>query len=421
MIIEIINIGDELLIGQVTNTNASWIGEQLNLNGFKTYRFTVIGDNRQHILEALSDAERRADLVLLSGGIGPTRDDITKPALCEFFSTRLVFNEDAYRDIEELFARRGLRVTELNRLQAEIPENCILIINRLGTARGMWFEKQLQDGRKVIFISMPGVPFEMKAMFTKEIIPRLKSIFTPQTIIHKTILTQGIGESFLAKLIEEWENAIPKNITLAYLPQPGIVRLRLTASGDDSEKVREQVENEVKKLLELIPAYFFGFDEDTLEGITGNMLAEKKLTLSTAESCTGGYIAHLITSVPGSSRYYKGSCIAYSNDIKISELNIDLYILEQFGAVSEQVVKEMALSARKKFNTDFVIATSGIAGPTGGTIEKPVGTTWIAIASPEKVTTYQYLFGDNRERNIRRTSMQALNLLRKEIIEYSSR
>ena len=224
MYIEIINIGEELLIGQVTNTNASWIGEQLNSYGFNASRFSVIGDKRQNILDALADAGKRADLVLISGGIGPTRDDITKPALCEYFGTRLVFHEETYRDIKELFARRGLKVTELNRQQAELPENCILIPNRMGTARGMWFEKQTADGRTVIFISMPGVPFEMKAMFIEEIIPRLKSRFKPQAIIHKTILTQGIGESFLAQLIEKWENALPQNISLAYLPQPGIVR-----------------------------------------------------------------------------------------------------------------------------------------------------------------------------------------------------
>ena len=416
MNVEIINIGDELLIGQVVNTNAAWMAEQLNLSGFRVFQVTTISDLRQHILQTLSDAEKHAEVVLVSGGIGPTKDDITKHTLCEYFNTRLVFNEAAYRDVEALFARRGYPVTELNRQQAELPENCTGIPNKLGTARGMWFEKERPGGGKTIFVSMPGVPFEMKAMMTDWVIPHLKQVFKTPFIYHKTVLTQGVGESFLAAQIEEWENSLPSNIKLAYLPQPGIVRLRLTAEGPDEGILHQQVESEVLKLNVLIPEHIFGYDTETLELIIGRLLKERNATLATAESCTGGAIAQMITSVPGSSAYFKGSVVAYSNDIKEEILGVLPDTLEQHGAVSKEVVTEMAISLQSKFNVDYAIATSGIAGPDGGTPEKPVGTTWIAIASPDEVFAMPYLFGDSRDRNIRRTALQALNLLRKKLM-----
>ena len=416
MTTEIINIGDELLIGQVINTNAAWMAEQLNLAGFGVNQVTVIRDNREHILAALDEAEDRAEIVLISGGIGPTRDDITKHTLCEFFTTRLVFNMDAYRDVEEIFARRGYPVTELNRQQAELPENCISIQNKLGTARGMWFEKERDGGGKTIFVSMPGVPFEMKAMMTGHIIPRLKKTFQTPFIYHKTLLTQGIGESFLAAQIDDWEKALPGHIKLAYLPQPGMVRLRLTGTGKEEEIIRQQVDAEVKKLEFLIPDYIFGFDGDTLEAIIGQLLKKRNATLATAESCTGGYIAHLITSVPGSSCYFKGSVVAYSNEIKQNILGVVSESLQKYGAVSMEVVSEMAIALQTMFDVDYAIATSGIAGPDGGTADKPVGTTWIAIATPEEVFAKQFTFGDSRDRNIRRTALQALNMLRKNLI-----
>ena len=406
----IINIGDELLIGQIVNTNASWMAEQLNLSGFKVKGINVIGDEREEIIHALKDAEKSAEIILISGGIGPTRDDITKQTLCDFFNTKLAFNEDAFHDIESLFTRRGYPLTELNRQQAELPEGCIGIPNELGTARGMWFEKNTK-----VFVSMPGVPFEMKAMMTGEIIPRLKQKFQAEAIYHKTILTQGIGESFLAAAIEAWESKLPASVRLAYLPQPGIVRLRLSGIGSNEKEIREIVEEEVKKLQTLIPEYIFGFDRDTLEEVTGHLLSEKAVSLATAESCTGGYIAHLITSVPGSSGYFRGSLVAYSNEVKKKLLGVLPESLEKYGAVSEEVVIEMALGAKVRFNADYVVATSGIAGPEGGSKDKPVGTTWIGIATPEEVFARQFLFGDNRERNIRRTALQALNMLRKKI------
>jgi nicotinamide-nucleotide amidase len=416
MNIEIINIGDELLIGQVINTNAAWMAEQLNLSGFRVFQFTVISDSRRHILEALAGSEKRAEVVLISGGIGPTKDDLTKHTLCEFFSTRLVFNQEAYLDIEELFARRGYQVTELNRQQAELPENCTGIPNKLGTARGMWFEKSRPGGGATIFVSLPGVPFEMKEMMTNYIIPRLKETFRAPNIYHKTLLTQGIGESFLATGIESWENALPSNVKLAYLPQPGIVRLRLTGEGENKELLHQQVDVEIAKLQELVKDYFFGYDDETLEMIVGRLLTENHATLATAESCTGGSIAQLITSIPGSSAYFLGSVVAYANAIKENILGVSVETLEKYGAVSEQAVTEMAVSIQAKFNAGYAIATSGIAGPGGGTPEKPVGTTWIAIAAPDEVFARRYLFGDSRDRNIRRTSLQALSLLRKKLL-----
>ena len=303
MKVEIINVGDELLIGQVINTNASWMAEQLNLAGFMVNRVTVIGDTREDILESLRIAHMRSDIILMTGGIGPTNDDITKAALCEYFQTQLVLNQAAYEDIEQFFILRGIPVTPVNRRQAELPEKCIPIPNQHGTASGMLFESE--SGRnqiRVVFISMPGVPFEMKAMLTDSIIPVLKTYYLTMAIIHKTIMVQGIGESFLSDLIESWENQLPENISLAYLPQPGIVRLRLTGTGPGSDQVRKQISEEVLKLEKIIPEYIYGYDDERLEEIIGRLLSLKGSTLATAESCTGGYIAHLITSVPGSSR-----------------------------------------------------------------------------------------------------------------------
>jgi len=417
MEIEIINIGDELLIGQVINTNAAWMAEQLNLSGFSILQFTVISDDRDHILKALSDAEKRASIVLISGGIGPTSDDITKQTLCEFFGSTLVFNEEAFRDIEELFRRRGIPVTDLNRKQAELPENCSTIPNKLGTARGMWFDKQGRNGQEIVFVSMPGVPFEMKAMMTGDIIPRLKKKFKTSAICHKTILTQGIGESFLAEKISSWEASLPKMISLAYLPQPGIVRLRLTGVGKDEQELHQMIDNEVLKLNNLLAYYIFGYDDDTLEEIVGKLLKSKGATVGIAESCTGGYIAHLLTRIPGSSNYFKGSVVAYANGIKEKVLGVTGESLIKYGAVSEQVVKEMAYGIQKSFEVDYAIAVTGIAGPDGGTVEKPVGSAWIAIATPGQIIVNHYLFGDSRERNIRRIALQALNLLRMAILK----
>jgi len=410
MLAEIITIGDEILIGQVIDTNSAWIAEQLNMAGITVHQITSISDDRLHILTALKEASQRAKLILITGGLGPTKDDITKTTLCDFFNTKLVFSEIAYRNVEKLFAIRGMKVTELNRLQAMVPETCTVIENPNGTAPGMWFENE-----GCTYISMPGVPFEMKAMMELQILPKL-NINPDKVIIHRTILTEGIGESNLATIIEPWEDALPPSIKLAYLPQPGMVRLRLTASGSDREQLQQAIGQAEKELLLIAGNYIFGRDNDTMESVVGQLLREKGKTLSTAESCTGGNIAQLITSVAGSSDYFKGSVVAYSNEIKELMLDVPPQTLLEHGAVSRQTVIAMAEGIRERFSSDYAIAVSGIAGPGGGTIEKPVGTTWIAVSTPERTITKKFLLGDHRGRNIRKASLAALNLLRKELI-----
>jgi len=406
----IINIGDELLIGQVTNFNASWMAEQLNLIGVDVIRINVVSDTQAEILNALNDAEKNAELIILTGGLGPTKDDITSKTLCKYFNTHLIFHNETYNDIERFFIQRGIAITETNRKQAEVPAGCKVIRNIEGTAPGLWFEKD-----EKIFIATPGVPFEMKTMMTKSIIPAVEKRTGSETIVHKTVLTQGIGESFLADLISDWENKLPKQIRIAYLPSPGLVRLRLTARGTDKSILQKNIENEIQKLKAIISEYIYGYDADTLEQVIGKILIEKMKTVVTAESCTGGYIAHCITKVPGSSAYFKGSVIAYSNEVKEKVLNVKSETLIKYGAVSEETVKEMAENVRVKLNADYALAVSGIAGPDGGTPEKPVGTVWIAVSSEQKTVAVKFLFGDNRERNIMRAGNAALNLLRKYI------
>lgn len=409
---EIISIGDELLIGQVINTNASWMGEFLNRNGIKVSQIKAIADDKKAIIEAIDSSFKSADLILLTGGLGPTKDDITKHTLCEYFDTKLVFNEEAYRRIQEIFRLRNFKVTAVNKAQADLPESCTPLTNINGTASGMWFEK---DGK--VLVSMPGVPFEMKPMMENEVIPRVKAKYKTPVIIHKTIMTQGVGESFLAKKIEDWENSLPKNIKLAYLPQPGIVRLRLSANGENKAKCEKIIADLVEKLKLLIGDLIFGYDDILLEEAVGESLKLHQKTVATAESCTGGYIAHLFTSIAGSSNYFKGSAVTYANEIKENILDVSHDDLEKQGAVSETVVKQMALGAKAKFGTDYAIATSGIAGPDGGTEDKPVGTTWIAIAGPKGVLAKKYHFGEHRGRNIRRAALTALFLLKKTVEE----
>ena len=412
MQVEIITIGDELLIGQVVDTNSAWMGEQLNLIGLRVAQITSISDQREHILKALSEAAGRVEIILITGGLGPTSDDITKPTLCEYFNSPLEFHPEVLEEVERMFASRGMPVTGVNRKQAEVPESATVMPNHNGTAPGMWFEK---DGR--IYVSMPGVPFEMKGIMTNYVLPELTKRFTNQAIYHKTVLTQGMGESMVASRIENWENALPENIKLAYLPQPGMVRLRLTGSGTNQDTVKKQVDDEAEKLIPLIGELIYGYDEDKLESVIGRLLKEKKATLSTAESCTGGYVAHLITSIAGSSDYYHGSIIAYHNSIKQSHLGVKETVLQDFGAVSREVVIAMAEGARRKLGTDYAISTSGVAGPDGGTPEKPVGTVWIAVASPSGTEAKLLHLGPHRMRTIHMAAFNALNMLRKELIK----
>ncbi|MFN4234210.1 MAG: competence/damage-inducible protein A [Bacteroidia bacterium] len=409
---EIITIGEELLIGQVIDTNSAWISEQLNLIGISVKQITSISDNKEQIIDTLKNAIKRSKIILITGGLGPTKDDITKQTLADFFDSKLIFNEDAFKNIEAIFKRRNLQVSELNKLQAYLPDNCKVIPNIEGTASGMLFRKD-----ECIIISMPGVPYEMKTMMEKFILKELQNEFNLPYVVHKTILTQGIGESFLAEKIEKWENNLPSNISLAYLPSPGIVRLRLSAKGEEKEKLNELISLKIDELKEIISEYIFGYDNDTLEEIVGKLLKEKNKTLAIAESCTGGYLSHLITSVPGSSNYFKGSIISYANEIKMHELNVDEETLKRYGAVSKEVVEQMAKNILLKFNTDFAIATSGIAGPDGGTKDKPVGMVWIAVADKKSINAQVFYMGEHRGRNIQKSAISALNLLRKKILE----
>lgn len=411
---EIITIGDEILFGQIIDTNTQWIGTQLTDIGIRPARKTSVGDNRQDILDAFAQAAQRVNVVIVTGGLGPTRDDITKHTFCEYFGTELEINQEALALITEFFAKRGRAMTELNIQQAALPKNCTYIPNLWGTAPGMWFEK---DG--VIYVSLPGVPYEMKSLMEFEILPRLKARFSTSIIQHKSIRTIGIGESFLAEKIAGWEDALPEHIKLAYLPHFGQVRLRLTGTGTDQQVLERELAEQVALVLPLIEEHVFGYDSDELETVIGSLLINSNATVSTAESCTGGYVANQITSIPGSSRYYEGSVVSYSNEVKIGVLGVSRETLEVYGAVSEQTAREMAEGARRLLNTTFAISTTGIAGPDGGTAEKPVGTVWIACATPEETFTQLLTLRNNRKINIELTCSYALNLLRKTILKTS--
>jgi len=404
---EIITIGDEILIGQIVDTNSAWMGQQLNLHGIEVYQVTSVHDNHDHIMKALADAEKNADLVLITGGLGPTKDDITKNTLCEYFGTELVYSPEVFEHVQSLLSSRNVTINQLNRDQALLPASCTVLHNSAGTASGMWFERN-----ETIFISMPGVPFEMEAIMTEEVFPRLIKLGIMQSIVHKTVLTLGLPESMLAEKIEKWESALPGFIKLAYLPSALMVRLRLSAYGTDQAKLEAEIDKQVKDLLSIIPEYVFGFDEENMALIIGRMLVKTSKTLAVAESCTGGNIAHFITANPGSSAYFNGGVVAYSNEIKVKLLDVPAEIIEKYGAVSQHVAKAMAVGAQKALNADYTIATTGIAGPDGGTAEKPVGTVWIAVAGPSGVKSEKFIFRHNRERNIIRSTQTALNLLR---------
>jgi nicotinamide-nucleotide amidase len=409
----IITIGDELLIGQTVDTNSAFIGSELSRSGFDVQRIISIHDRREDIINTLKETSGKYDVVLLTGGLGPTSDDITKPTLCEFFNTRLVLNTDVLRMIEKMMSQRNFPMNENNRKQAEVPESCIVLTNATGTAPGMKFEK---DG--TLYFSMPGVPHEMKYLMTEHILPELNKRFTSQTIIHRNIMTYGGYESKLAEILSGFESDLPGNIKLAYLPAYGVIKLRLTATGDSKGTLEKTLNDQVEKLYKIIPELIYGENEESLEMLTGRLLREKGMTVCTAESCTGGEIAHMITSIPGSSDYYKGSVVAYANSVKSQILGIGDEILKRHGAVSEEVVSEMATASRHLFNTDFAVATSGIAGPVGGTETKPVGTLWMAVSSEKGIVTERRVFGNDRTINIMRFSLAALNLLRKQIINF---
>lgn len=409
---EIITIGDELLYGQIIDTNSPWLSQQLGLAGFRVVRRTSVGDVREDILKAFAAAEGRADAILITGGLGPTADDLTRPVMAEYFGCELRMHEETLEHIRQLFKSRGFAFTERNQTQALLPEVCIPIKNNLGTAAGMWFEK----GSK-IFVAMPGVPHEMKGLMEQSILPRLKQQFSTQALYHRTIKTSGIGESWLADEIKDWEAQLPAHIKLAYLPHLGMVDLRLSATGTSLETLQQEVQAQISNVLPRIQKYVFGYDTDSLPSAIGALLKKKGYSISTAESCTGGFIAYTLTSVPGSSAYYQGSIVAYQNEIKEAQLGVKDKTLQEWGAVSEQAVIEMAEGVRKKLKTDIGISASGIAGPGGGTPDKPVGLVWIAVAGPNGTKTKKLQLTKERDINIRYTAANLLNLLRQTLIE----
>jgi len=409
---EILTIGDEILFGQITDTNTQWIGSQLTDIGIRPVRKTSVGDNKADILDAFTAASQRVDVIIVTGGLGPTRDDITKHTFCEYFGTELEINQDALELITAFFEKRGRAMTELNIQQAALPKNCTYIPNLWGTAPGMWFEKE-----GVVYVSLPGVPYEMKSLMEFEILPRLKAKFVQNIIKHKSVRTIGIGESFLAETIAPWEDALPAHIKLAYLPHFGQVKLRLTGTGTDQQLLDSELAEQVAMLIPYIEEWVFGYDNDELETVIGSLLVQQQATVGTAESCTGGFVANQITNVPGASQYFEGSVVSYSNAVKMNVLGVSPQTLEAYGAVSEQTAREMAEGARKVLNTTFAISTTGIAGPDGGTAEKPVGTVWIACATPDETFTQLLTLRNNRKINIELTSSYALNLLRKTILK----
>ena len=405
MFAEIITIGDELLIGQVTDTNSAWMGRELNKAGIEVIRVVSVRDRAEEITEAVDDAMKRVDIVLVTGGLGPTKDDITKQTLCTYFGTELVFSEEVFENVKRVLAGR-IPMNALNRSQAMVPKDCIVINNRVGSASVNWFER----GDKVL-VSMPGVPQEMTTVMSEEIIPRLREKFDTDIIIHKTFTVKNYPESVLAEKLESWEVALPECIKLAYLPKPGIIRLRLTGRGKQKEEVRMLMDMEAGKLEELLGDDIFDEDDTPLEILVGNLLKKKNLTVSTAESCTGGSIAARLTSIPGSSEYFKGAVVAYSNEIKEALLHVSTKTLEKRGAVSEETVVEMVKGAMETLKTDCAVSTSGIAGPGGGTREKPVGTVWIAAAYKNEIRTMKQETDRGREMNVERAGNNALLLL----------
>jgi nicotinamide-nucleotide amidase len=407
---ELLTIGDEILYGQIVDTNSQWMSVELDKVGIKVIRKTTVGDVEEEILTAFAEAETRADIILITGGLGPTSDDLTKPCLVNYFNCELKINEEALAEITEFFKSRGRELTELNRLQAALPTACEKITNPVGTAPGMWFDK----GDKV-FMSMPGVPHEMKKMMTEHVIPRLNKKYKLPVIHHKLIRTIGIGESFLAEKIADFEKALPEHIKLAYLPSLGEVKLRLTGFGTSLTQLEAETKALSETLKDRIGQFIYGYGEDPMEVVIGRMLRDKKLTLSIAESCTGGYLSHMITSVPGSSDYFLGTMIPYAYEIKMRQLGVKPEILEKYGAVSEPTIIEMANIVRAKFNTDIGVATSGIAGPGGATPDKPVGTIWIAYSDKHHTVTKKLQLSQDRMINIRMSSMAVLNLIRQSL------
>jgi len=414
MLAEIITIGDEILIGQIVDTNSAWMANELNKIGLAVKQITSVSDDAAHIIEALDEAQKRADVILITGGLGPTKDDITKLTLSKYFNMPLRQDAITLAHITNIFERLNRPMIDANIKQADVPDGCMVIQNANGTAPCMWFE---QNGK--IIVAMPGVPFEMMYLMEEEIIPRIKSAFSLPHIVHQTILTAGLGESFLAQEIADIEDLMPTHIKLAYLPKLGQVRLRLSGIAEDEQLLKTEIQYIAQQIILKIAKYVVVADDIALEKAILDQMKARKLTLSTAESCTGGYIAHLLTQHAGSSAVFAGGAVAYSYDLKESILGVKHQTLTNFGAVSEQTVKEMAQGAIVHFKTDYAIAVSGIAGPDGGMPGKPVGTVWIAIASQHQVVAKLFTFGNKRIQNIERSATAAfimlLNLLKQDL------
>jgi nicotinamide-nucleotide amidase len=410
----IVTIGDEILIGQITDTNSGFIAKALDKIGIQTIEMLSIGDDKQQILQTFRSLQNKTDLVIITGGLGPTKDDITKKTFCEYFGDELVSDEKVLSHITDMFENiYKTPVSQVNKDQALVPSTATILFNKYGSAPGMWMKKG-----NTVFISLPGVPFEMKGIVEDEIIPKLVAEYDRPFIIHKTILTYGQGESTVAERIEDWENALPDFIRLAYLPSPGRVRLRLTARGKGKAELENAIEENVKSLTEIVSDIIVGFeDEDTLEAVVGKLLTERKLTVSTAESCTGGKIAQVITSIPGSSKYFFGSVVSYQKEIKTSVLGVKHETIDEFSVVSAEVAKEMALGAQKMMQTDYAIGVTGNAGPTTDDTDEPVGVVFIALATPGEVVAGKFNFGQPREKVIDRAVTKSLEMLRKEILK----
>lgn len=408
----IITIGDELLIGQVIDTNSAWMAQQLNKAGIRVARRVAVGDVWDEIWNTLDAESRQSDIILITGGLGPTADDITKPLLCKYFNGKLIVDKGALDNVVNIFTNILKRpMIERNLKQAEVPDICKVILNKRGTAPGMWFEK---DGK--VFVSMPGVPYEMKGMMEDDVIPGLTTHFKFPHIAHRTLLTAGVGESFLADLVNEFETSLPANIKLAYLPNYGMVRMRLSSTGLEKDTVENEVQHYFDALQGLVKKFLVTNEDEPMQQVLGKLLLSKNRTVSTAESCTGGYIAHLLSQKSGASAYYTGSVISYSYKAKEDLLQVDRTTLETKGAVSEKVVTQMAIGALKNIQTDYTIAVSGIMGPDGGTADKPVGTVWVAVGNNDRIIAEKFFFRFDRQRNIELTATNALNMLRKFIL-----
>lgn len=403
MRVSLVTIGDEILIGQIVDTNSAWMAQRLNEIGLQVDKIYSIPDTEEAILRTLKRASIVTDIIMVTGGLGPTNDDITKGTLLKYFDDILVRNEEILKNIKHLFQTQGRRINSLNEKQSDMPSKCKVLINPIGTASGMWFNENKKD-----FIFMPGVPNEMKGIMNSHVLPRLQTQFNPGYFIHRTILTQGMPESILSEKLADWENSLGPDVKLAYLPSDTRVRLRLSAKGEDHSSLELLIEAAIQRLYLLIPDHIYGENQDSIENRLGVLLTEKKLTISTSESCTGGYLSHLITSVPGSSKYFKGGVLAYDEEIKKEVLGVSPQTLSTHGVVSAEVVKEMAQSVRKIMGTDLALSTTGILGPTGGSNDIPVGVVWAGIAGPMGVKAIRYQFGSDRNWNMRRVSSTLL-------------